>query len=249
MTQKHMKRIPFYRILIPILLLAVGTQLPAQEQPQTYFTIDDMPDLVQCLPAPPSPGDERFAGDVARYEWGKKQRLDPERAAIAEHDAYWNFDSLAVIFSEPFGMKISPESSPQIYRLLTRGVATLQMIRVRPKKHFMRERPFEYFNEHVMNLWEEKDVRGEGSYPSGHTIRGWGAALILSEINPAAANALYKKGWEYGESRVIVGAHWQSDVDASRPAASMAYSHLQTSPDYRKQVARARKEFKRLTKR
>ena len=87
------------------------------------------------------------------------------------------------------------------------------------------------------------------SYPSGHTIRGWGAALILSEINPAAANALYHKGWEYGVSRVIVGAHWQSDVDASRPATSIAYSLLQTSPAYRKQVARAKKEFKRLTKR
>ena len=243
-----MKKI-LYRIFAISILLSCGVCLSAQTTPEPYLTIDDMPDLVQCLPAPPAPGSAEFALDVQRYEWGKKQRLDPEQAAIAEHDAYWDFDSLAVIFSEPFGMEISPKSTPQIYQLLTRGVATLQLIRVRPKKHFMRQRPFEYFNEHVMNLWEEDDVRGEGSYPSGHTIRGWGAALILSEINPAAANALYHKGWEYGVSRVIVGAHWQSDVDASRPATSIAYSLLQTSPAYRKQVARAKKEFKRLTKR
>ena len=241
-------RTNFYRILSVALLVLSGALLRAQTT-ETYFTIDDMPDLVQCLPAPPSPGSVEFEYDVTRYEWGKKQRLDPERAAIAERDAYWNLDTLAAIFSEPFGLKISPEKTPQTYKLFISGIATIEQIRVRPKAHFMRKRPFEYFDEHVMSLWEEDILRGEGSYPSGHTIRGWSAALILSEVNPAAANALYKRGWDYGESRVIVGAHWQSDVDASRPAASIAYSLLQTSPAYRKQVARARKELKRITKR
>ena len=241
-------RTNFYRILSVALLVLNGALLRAQTT-ETYFTIDDMPDLVQCLPAPPSPGSVEFEYDVTRYEWGKKQRLDPERAAIAERDAYWNLDTLAAIFSEPFGLKISPEMTPQTYKLFISGIATIEQIRVRPKAHFMRKRPFEYFDEHVMSLWEEDILRGEGSYPSGHTIRGWSAALILSEVNPAAANALYKRGWDYGESRVIVGAHWQSDVDASRPAASIAYSQLQTSPAYRKQVVRARREFKRLTKR
>ena len=99
------------------------------------------------------------------------------------------------------------------------------------------------YDEPLLTRWEEEELRGEGSYPSGHTIRGWAAALILSEINPAAAEALFKRGWQYGESRVIVGAHWQSDVDASRPAASIAYSFLQTSPAYRRQVEKARAEF------
>ena len=241
-------RTNFYRILSVALLVLSGALLRAQTT-ETYFTIDDMPDLVQCLPAPPSPGSVEFEYDVTRYEWGKKQRLDPERAAIAERDAYWNLDTLAAIFSEPFGLEISPDQTPQTYKLFISGIATIEQIRVRPKAHFLRKRPFEYFDEHVMALWEEDILRGEGSYPSGHTIRGWSAALILSEVNPAAANALYKRGWDYGESRVIVGAHWQSDVDASRPAASIAYSLLQTSPAYRKQVVRARREFKRLTKR
>ena len=237
--------------LIPTLVALFFGALVLRAQPavELYLTEEELPDLVQCLPAPPDTIGEAFTHDIMRYMWGKTQRLDPERLAVAKRDAVWDLDTLRAIYSVPFGMEISPKSTPQIYQLLTRGVATLQLIRVRPKKHFMRQRPFEYFNEHVMNLWEENDVRGEGSYPSGHTIRGWGAALILSEINPAAANALYHKGWEYGVSRVIVGAHWWSDVDASRPAASIAYSLLQTSPAYRKQVARAKKEFKRLTKR
>ena len=37
------------------------------------------------------------------------------------------------------------------------------------------------------------------------------------------------RGYMYGESRVIVGAHWQSDVDAGRLVASVAYAKLHTS--------------------
>ena len=74
-------------------------------------------------------------------------------------------------------------------------------------------------------------------------MRGWTAALLLAEINPSAANDIFARGWMYCESRVIVGAHWQSDVDASRVAASIGYSVLHTSPEFREQMDKARYEF------
>ena len=225
-----------------ILLLLVSCLFNAKAQ-ETYFTIDDMPDLVKSLPAPPDTNSIDFAHDVMRYMWGKTMRADSRRAGIAERDAVWNLDTLAAIFSEPFGLRIDKDETPEIYKAFVNGVSTIELIRIRPKAHFMRKRPFERFNESMYTTWEEDDLRGEGSYPSGHTIRGWSAALILSEINPAAANELFARGWEYGESRVIVGAHWQSDVDASRPAASIGYAILQTSPEYKEQIAKARDEF------
>lgn len=238
----YMKRI----LIVLSLLIAGGFTTRAQAQAQeTYFTIDEMPDLVKCLPAPPDTADSAFANDVMRYQWGKKMRSNARLAARAERDAIWVLDTLVAIFSEPFGLKISPKETPAIYKALTKGIYTGQLIRVRPKAHFHRLRPFEYFNEHVLNPWEEGELRGEGSYPSGHTIRGWLAALILSEINPAAANELYARAWDYGVSRVISGAHWQSDVDASRPAASIAYALLQSSSEFRQDMNKARKEFAR----
>ncbi len=230
-------------LLFAIILLASC----ATVKPQKYFTMDEMPDLVKCLPAPPAPGTPEFGYDSLRYFWGKEQRKDPVRAAIADRDAGWQIDTIIAVFSEPFGMKLSPEKTPQIWNLLYSGILTMEQIRVRPKAYFHRLRPFEYFNDHVLTLWEEDELRGEGSYPSGHTIRGWVMALMLSEINPAAAEALYAKGWEYGESRVIAGAHWQSDVDNSRAAASIAYAKIQTSKKFRKQVARAQTEYRRLS--
>ena len=47
----------------------------------------------------------------------------------------------------------------------------------------------------------------------------------------------------YGESRVIVGAHWQSDVDASRVAASIGVCALHGSPEFREQMAKAQEEY------
>ncbi len=229
-------------LLFAVILLASC----ATVRPQKYFTMDEMPDLVKCLPAPPAPGTPEFRYDSLRYFWGREQRKDPVRAAIADRDAGWQIDTVIAVFSGPFGMKLSPDGTPEIWHLLYSGIKTMEQIRVRPKAYFHRQRPFEYFNDHVLTLWEEEELRGEGSYPSGHTIRGWAMALMLAEVNPDAAEALFAKGWEYGESRVIVGAHWQSDVDASRAAASIAYAKAQTSKAFRRQVARARAEYLRL---
>ena len=234
------------RILLLALTLSLGAGNAFAQAPMTYFTQEELPDLVQCLPAPPDTASTEFAQDVIRYFWGKSMRADACRAAQAEREAIWDLDTLAAIFSEPFGLEISQEKTPEIYKAFVQGVGTIELIRVQPKAHYMRKRPFDRFQEHILTTWEEDMLRGEGSYPSGHTIRGWAAALILTEINPAAANELFARGWVYGENRVIVGAHWQSDVDASRPAASIGYARLQSSPAYHAQMDRAREEFLRL---
>jgi acid phosphatase (class A) len=74
---------------------------------------------------------------------------------------------------------------------------------------------------------------------------GWSTALILCEINPKAQDALLKEGFEYGQSRVIAGFHWQSDVDAARVVASAAFAKLHTSKAYLNQLKKAQKEFRR----
>ena len=229
-------------ILLAVLLSAVAAR--AQEK---YFTLDEMPDLVRCLPAPPDTIGSDFDHDVLRYMWGKQMRLNPKRAAQARRDAVWDLDTLAAIFSVPFGREISREATPEIYRVLVNGVSTVEQSCLRPKAHYLRVRPYVRYGEHTLFPADDEELATEGSYPSGHTMRGWAAALILAEINPAAAERIFERGWDYGESRVIVGAHWQSDVNASRAAASIGYSYLQTNPAYRRQMEKARKELERIT--
>ena len=213
---------------------------------EVYFTTDQLPDLIQSLPAPPDSLSHGFAYDVMQYQWGKAQRPDSARAEIAKRDAVWSYEALLDELDDPFGLALSKEATPAIWTVLVNSLATTDQMRVAPKAYYHRRRPFEVFNEKMLT-GEEAELSGEGSYPSGHTMRGWTAALLLAEINPAAADDLYARAWEYGVSRVIAGAHWQSDVDVTRVAASIGYSRLQTSARFQTEMGRAQEEFRRLT--
>lgn len=236
------------RILVILLAAVMTCSIRAQEGVQPYISIDQLPDLIKCLPAPPDTLSTTFAHDIMRYMWGKTQRQDSLRAAIAIRDAVWSYEALFAEFDVPFGLAISRENTPEIWKLLETSLATTDPMRVAPKAYYHRRRPFERFHEPTLT-GEDDNLRGEGSYPSGHTMRGWTTALLLAEINPAAADTLYARGWMYCESRVIAGCHWQSDIDITRVAASIAYSALHTSPAFLDQMKRARKEFEKLTRR
>ena len=237
-----MKRFLFIATVALLTTINVWAQ---QDAVQPYFSTQELPDLIKCLPAPPAFDSPEFANDVVRYQWGKTQRLDSERAAIAQRDAVWSYEALFAEFNIPFGLTISRTETPEIWKLLETSLVTTDQMRVAPKAYYHRLRPFEMYNEHLLSPETESEVRGEGSYPSGHTARGWVTALLLAEINPASADTIFARGWMYGESRVIEGAHWQSDVDASRVAASIGYAALQSSPAFREQMERAKAEFVR----
>ena len=229
-------------ILIVAAVMA-AMSMNAQNEVQPYFTVDELPDLIKCLPAPPAFDSPEFAYDMMRFSWGKQQRLNEERAEIAKRDAVWSYEALLAEFDIPFGLHMSPEDTPEIWKLLVTSLTTTDAMRVAPKAYYHRQRPFERFQDKMLTD-EEAELTGEGSYPSGHTMRGWTAALLLAEVNPAAADTIFARGWMYSESRVIVGAHWQSDVDASRVAASIAYGALHGSPEFLEQMAKAQEEYR-----
>lgn len=202
--------------------------------------------MVHMPLCPPDSMSAHFAYDITQYMWGKRQRLNKERADIAYRDAVYGLETIIKEFSEPFGLQISLESTPEIYRLLNDALVTCDLIGHTPKRYYMRRRPFMVMNEPSLKPEDEPALRVDGSWPSGHTILGYSAALLLMEINPERADTIMSRGLMYGESRVIVGAHWQSDVDAGRLAASMAYAKLHTSERFLKQMALARKEFAKI---
>ena len=210
---------------------------------KAYLTPDELPNMVYWLPEPPAEGSAAFEYDIHRYNWGKEQRKDAKRAEQAIHHASINPVVVCSHFNEAMGLEISPENTPQIYRLLVDGMETANNISRKPKKHYSRQRPFCRFNEPTLVPSAEEVLRNNGSYPSGHTIIGFAGALLLSEINPAAADALLKEGYECGQSRIITGYHWQSDVDAARIAASVAVVAMRNSKEFCKQMQRAKREF------
>ena len=232
------------RMIALFLSVLLAWNVYAQEYTR-YLTVDQMPDLVKCLPAPPKEDSPAFQYDKERYKWGVEQRNDAERAAMVKADAVWSFEALLGQMSPAFGLAISQENTPEIWKLMVSSLSTVDPMRVEPKAYYKRIRPFMYFNEPTLT-GEDDDLRGEGSYPSGHTMRGWLSGLLLAEVNPARANEIFARAWIYCENRVIAGAHWQSDVDVTRVAASICYNALQGSPAFREQMEKAKEEFRKL---
>ena len=213
------------------------------------LTPQQMPNPIHFLPPPPDSGSAAFAYDQSQYRWGKEQRLDSARLAIAVRDADWSINCICREFSEPFGMTISKEATPAIYWMLYVGLISTDMVGKLPKDFYHRTRPYVYYNEPTIYPQDEEELRNNGSYPSGHTIEGWSAALLLTELNPDRADTILARGYLYGQSRVIAGYHWQSDVDAGRLAASAAVARLHADKRFQRLMKKARREYRRLSAR
>jgi acid phosphatase (class A) len=236
------------KYLMTVLLTTAAVCAQAQSKPEPYFSFRELPNMLKWAPAPPDTMGAAFTYDIMQYMWGKEMRQNKERADIAIRDAVYSLECIAQEFSEPFGLTISEENTPEIWKLLRDAKATCENISGFPKYYYKRKRPFVRFQEPTATPQFEPELRRNFSYPSGHTILGWASALLLTEINPERADTILARGMMYGESRVIVGAHWQSDVDAGRLAAAAAYARMHTSDRFLEQMRRARQEFQKKRK-
>jgi len=214
-----------------------------------YFTKAELPNMANILPAPPEFESARFVADQSQYLWGKLMRLDEARCAQAQRDAVYSMQTIIDEFGSIFGLEITKEGTPEIYSILQDVCASCDSIYSDAKVYFDRKRPYAYYNEGTIVPEKEEKHRNEGSYPSGHTVLGWTSALLLADINqsPEAMEGLLTRGYEFGQSRVIAGYHWQSDVDAGRMAGTVLYQLIRNHKRFIEQLAKARAEFAEQT--
>jgi hypothetical protein len=57
------------------------------------------------------------------------------------------------------------------------------------------------------------------SYPSGHTTYGYTEAMVLALLVPQRYEQMVTRGAEYGDNRIIMGAHYTMDVLGGRALA------------------------------
>ncbi len=64
------------------------------------------------------------------------------------------------------------------------------------------------------------------SYPSGHTTYGYAGAILLGVLVPERYAQMIARAAEYGNDRIIVGAHYAMDVLGGRTLALYDMAHL-----------------------
>ncbi|MBO4966429.1 MAG: phosphatase PAP2 family protein [Muribaculaceae bacterium] len=231
-----------------LLALAAFSEIKdTRTNPDVYFLEEgEVASSLTLLPPPPTEGSVRFEYDKARYEWGKSLR-DTERGQQAFQDARVGGDGVPRAFSEAFGIEITPEDTPEIYRLIVGMREDAGDLATRSAKNsYNRRRPFAYYGEPTCNPEQQEELSTNGSYPSGHTSIGWATALVLAEINPDRIDEILKRGYEMGESRIICGYHWDSDVEAGRTVGAGVVAVLHSDKGFMRQLKKAKKEFSRL---
>lgn len=210
-----------------------------------YLKNEDLPNSLAILPPPPAEKTAAFAGDEDAF---KKTRAlkDTPRWKQAIEDADLKFPKAAQNFSCALDVPISEKETPHLYMLMRRTLADGALSTYKAKEHYKRTRPFVFNNTSSCTPSDEPFLKKDGSYPSGHSAAGWTWALVLSQVAPERTNELLARGLAYGQSRVICGVHWQSDVTQGRVVAAGAVARLQSDPIFQAELEAAKKEVSNL---
>nr|WP_313418488.1 phosphatase PAP2 family protein [Brevundimonas diminuta] len=181
--------------------------------------------------------------DLAVYRATRALKGQP-RWFQAAADAEIVTPSAPNVFSEALGAPFEPERTPTLALLLGRMHADLETVQASAKASHARPRPF---------VSEPADIcvdaapwlAESGSYPSGHAAMGWAWALVLSELAPDRAEAILTRGLAYGDSRVICGVHYVSDVEAGRLMGAALVARLKAEPAFQRDFEQAKAEWRR----
>lgn len=222
--------------------------LSAQNRPAygPFYTTEEAPKLEKILPPPPELTSKRFSDDWEKYQWGKSIR-DTERGQQAIEDAGIGADYFMKRFSPVLSHPVNKEDNPVLYELFSKAHKTESQAGRSAKRYFARVRPYQQFHE-ATSVPRAENPKDYTSYPSGHTHASWLIGMILTSIDPDCTEDIMKVAYEMGQSRVIVGFHYQSDVDAGRVAASVTFARLTAMPEFRKMLDKARKEYWKQSK-
>ena len=83
------------------------------------------------------------------------------------------------------------------------------------------------------------------SYPSGHTTFAYVMAILLANMVPEKSVAIFDRAASYGYNRVVVGAHFPTDVEAGRIAGTVIDSVFLHEPRFLTDSARRGWKFAR----
>jgi membrane-associated phospholipid phosphatase len=203
-----------------------------------YLEQHRRPDLTKILAQPPAPDSPRGLADAAIFDQTRALKGTP-RWDLATSDVSGSmYDHFAVAL----GVRLTPVQAPILTALLERAGDDRSVVGL-AKTHWETRRP--YLDKKDAPICEAKSdhLAGNPDYPSGHSAHGMHVAMILAELAPSRADALYARGREYAESRYICGSHSVSATEAGMQSGAIVYAAEHTSTLFRQDMNAARAEI------
>jgi acid phosphatase (class A) len=231
-----------------------GVPAPAQA-PAGGFLARPL-DVHILVPPAPAPGSLREAEDRSVF-LDTRALVDQPRGAEAAADDVYLPAAVAPRFAEALGRTLTEKDAPLTLALIGRLVKDAEVL-VAPVKQPAppagtgRVRPFVAWPAEKHCPLTADDLRfhlpESGSYPSTHAIVGWIWASVLTALAPDRADRLIARGIAFGDSRVVCGFHFRSDVEAGRLAAAALMAREAAEPAFQAALAAAKREFDALAR-
>ena len=235
------------RTFVAVAALLTSASAQAQTLQDSLYLLPEMfPQAVHFLPAPPDSASYAFLDDIAQWQWAKT--VPAERLARASYESMAFPDNMRTVMAQCLDLDtIGAEQTPALSRLLVKSFIAGVLSTIDTKNHYQRKRPFLVMNDEPLGQYDDPEIlRESGSFPSGHTASGWATALAFAEMWPALQDTILRRGFEFGENRIIVNAHWQSDVTAGYLCAAAAIARLHHDTEFPADVRAARAEYAQL---
>lgn len=221
-----------------ILAVPCGAASAADNKYGTFiFVRPGQLDLGKLLAPAPLPASDMQQRDLAAVLEAQKTRT-PAQVERAVADNALSIYRFADVVSPDF----SAERFPQLDAFFKRVFNDSRILVLSSKDVWDRPRPY-VVSQDVQTVGERP--KAPGSYPSGHAIFGYLSAIILANMVPEKAAALFERGYEYGTNRVITGVHFPSDLEAGRIAATAIAAALMESEQFRAEFEGAKSELRR----
>lgn len=223
--------------------VGADTIRPGRPALKPYLGEAAAPDTTQILPPPPASRSTLETADRTAFNATRALKGSP-RWELAANDVAEGAAAILETFACVLGTRIDQARVPAVITLFERARLDIAGVTRGPKVHYRRLRPF-VGNDAPICVQRTQALADSFSYPSGHATQGWAYALMMAALVPSRATAILARGRAYGESRVICGVHWLSDVAAGRTNGSSIFAALIGDAVFRADLDRARAELAR----
>jgi acid phosphatase (class A) len=193
------------------------------------------------LGPPPAADSPHGKADRAMFEDTRRLQGSPRWQTAIQDNDLWGGGAIKR-FSCTIGVDISARHTPAAWKILHKIEQDVRTIGKPAKDFYDRKRPL-IGNDAPICVPREEWMKTNASYPSGHSMTAWSWGLILAEVAPDEATAILALAKDSGDSRVVCGVHFPSDVEAGRTLGSSMVARLHAVPEFQADLARAKQEL------
>ena len=225
---------------LPAPVFAQAPAAPAKRPPKTLHVVtQDQVDPSRLLPPPSKDGSDPQKAELAEVE-----RVYHSRSADRRGQAEWDDKHESVeLFFKVLGPGFDLTRLPATAKLMATVDNEQSVTANIAKRYFQRNRPWA-IDPSLVACDYRPNAPPLTSYPSGHATLGYSEGYVLAALMPDKAQPILDRAQEYAYSRVVCGAHYPSDIEASHVLGTELAMTMLKNPGFAADFEAARAELK-----